>query len=397
MKRLLHIAADIATTSIISSITWIIISLLVDKNLINIFIITYPLQFIISIIKSGLSVGANIEKEKTKNKKAVPTGMIVGSILGLLLFGFIIVNIDNYLNFMNADINIYKTFSIYVIVQLYSELILKFVINNYYFKSENKKASKILIIYNIIKLTSITLMSLIFKNQSLIVITSVLPILIYSFYFFTKELKEIKFDKKFLTYYKYDLEETTTGFFFMIIYMIGFSTIYSYDPKYALAIAFVSLVADVQWDVIYASATIAKIDISKNEFNYIKHKKNSYKLIGIMLTIGFLVYAILYQFYNVSLILILIYYSFDLISYLLFPIYKIKTIYLQLEHSVKIVTTNKFIANILRLIVSVLNTPFCTGLALLTSVTYQTITTQIIFKNNYKINKKGSVISKKML
>lgn len=394
MKRLLHIAGDIAINSIFYALTWLIISVLIDKNLINIFIITYPLQFVVSVLKSGFSIGANISKIKENNGNAIPSGMITGIILGAIIFIILIINIDTYLNYMNADISTYKIFSIYVISQLYTTMVLKFTINNLYFKKENQIASRRILIFNVMNFLCITILSLITKQQSLIVLFSIIPMFIFSFYYFFKDIPKFNFDLNVIFYCKYDLEEAMTRLFFIIMYFFGISTIYTYDPKYALALSFVSLVSDVQWDVLYASSTLAKIDISENNFNYTNHKKITYKLLIILLFIGTIVFILLYQFYQISIILALIYYSFDIIAYCLFPFYKIKTLYLQLEYSVKKITINKLISNIIRLFCSLLLNPFCTGIALLSSVIYQSISTHIIFNNNFKINKNGFIEKK---
>lgn len=46
MKRLLRISFDQFLLSFIPIISWFILSLIVDKNLINIFTLIYPIQFI---------------------------------------------------------------------------------------------------------------------------------------------------------------------------------------------------------------------------------------------------------------------------------------------------------------------------------------------------------------
>ena len=48
----------------------------------------------------------------------------------------------------------------------------------------------------------------------------------------------------------------------------------------------------------------------------------------------------------------------------------------------------------LRMIVSLLKTPFCTGLGQVVSSIYQLITLNVIFNKNYKIDKNGYVKQK---
>ena len=68
MKRLLKISFDLSLLSFIPIISWLLLGIIVDKNLVNIFTLTYPIQFIYYILKSLFSTGANICKEKDKNK-----------------------------------------------------------------------------------------------------------------------------------------------------------------------------------------------------------------------------------------------------------------------------------------------------------------------------------------
>ena len=68
MKRLLRIGFDLSLLSFIPILSWFLLGITVDKNLINIFTLTYPLQFIYFILKSVFSTGANISKEKDNNE-----------------------------------------------------------------------------------------------------------------------------------------------------------------------------------------------------------------------------------------------------------------------------------------------------------------------------------------
>ena len=115
MKRLLRISFDLSLLSFIPIISWFLLGIIVDKNLINIFTLTYPLQFIYYIIKSIFSTGANISKEKDKNENAVMSGLVLGTIVSIIIFTIILLNVDNYISFMNMDISTYKNFTIYSI------------------------------------------------------------------------------------------------------------------------------------------------------------------------------------------------------------------------------------------------------------------------------------------
>ena len=113
MKKLLRIGFDLSLLSFVPILSWFLLGIIVDKNLINIFTLTYPLQFISYIIKSVFSTGANISQEKDKDENAVMSGLLLGTVISFFIFALILFNIDNYISFMNMDVKIYKTFAIY--------------------------------------------------------------------------------------------------------------------------------------------------------------------------------------------------------------------------------------------------------------------------------------------
>lgn len=105
-------------------------------------------------------------------------------------------------------------------------------------------------------------------------------------------------------------------------------------------------------------------------------------------------FLILFRFYNLDLKLTLIYFAFELINFVIYPVYRIKTCYLQPEYSAVKTTTNKVIASILRFLISLLPTPFCTGIGQVASSLYQCISVKFLFYKNFKVEQKGNIINK---
>lgn len=155
-----------------------------------------------------------------------------------------------------------------------------------------------------------------------------------------------------------------------------------------------TLITDTQWDAFDAVSTVAKIDISQNKFNYKEHRRNAYILLGILLTTVFLMFIILYRLYELNLIITLVFLSFDVVNFIIYPIYVIKTCYLQLEYSAVKTTTNKIVSSGLRMIMSLMKTPFCTGIGQVCSSIYQFISINIMFYRNYNINTNGTISKK---
>lgn len=394
MKRLLRIGFDLSLLSFISILSWFLLGITIDKNLINIFTLTYPLQFIYYIIKSVFSTGANINKEKDKNNNAVMSGLIIGSIVSTILFIIVILNIEDYISFMNMDVTTYKTFTIYSVLNLYLCLEFAMILDKLYYEEKNKLANKYSIIFNLLNFILLIGTSFITKNQIIIVSVTLIPLALFTLYVIIKNSNKFKLQFNLLKCIKYDSVELFNNIAFFLIFLFGLSNALEFGEKYALALTFVALITDTQWDTAGAMVIAASIDISKNKFNYKIHRNNAYKFLGILFLTSLAMFGILYNFYDLDFKITMIFFAFEIVNFIIYPIYRIKTCYLQLEWSAFKTTSNKIVASILRMIMSLLKTPFCTGIGQVCSSVYQFITVSIIFKINYKIGKTGIVIKK---
>lgn len=393
MKRLLRISFNQAIFSFIPILSWMMLGLLLDKNLANVFTLTYPLQFIWQIFRSMFATGANISKEKDKKENAVLSGMTLGIIIGFVVFGFIAINIKNYIKFMNMDYNIYKEFALYSVIQLYIQLIFSFVMEKLYFEGKEKLANKYMLILNILNFGVLMGTSLITKDKTVIVTTTLITIFIYTLFITIKQYKKFKFKVNLLQYIKYESVSIARDIFFFLTYLFGFSNALEFGAEYITALNFAALVTDTQWDSFGAVDTVAKIDISKGKFNYKEHKKNAYKLLGILLSTTFLMLIFSYRYYELNLTITLMYLSVEIVNFLLEPLYEIKTCYLQLVGKFETkVTSNKIAASGIRVITSFLKTPFCTAIGQSLSMIEQFIVINIMFYKHFKIDKEGKVI-----
>lgn len=394
MKRLLRISFDLSLLSFIPIISWFLLGIIIDKNLINIFTLTYPLQFIYYIIKSIFSTGANISKEKDKNQDSVMSGLLIGSIVSIIIFTIILLNVNNYIKFMNMSTQIYKNFTIYSILQLFISLEFAMIQNKLYYEEKNKLANKYSLIFNLLNFILLIGTSLITKNQMTIITMTLIPLVLFTIYVYTRNSNKFKLNINILKCIKYDSVELFNNIAFFLIFLFGLSNALEYGEIYATALTFISLITDTQWDTADAIVVASNIDISKRKFNYKEHIKNAYKLLVILFGTSLIMFSILYSFYDLNFKITMVYFSFEIINFLLYPIYRIKTCYLQLEYSAIKTTSNKMIASILRMSMSFLKTPYCTGIGQVCSSIYQFVTVSLMFRNNFKIDKKGYVIKK---
>ena len=382
MKRLLRVGFDTALLSFIPILSWFLLSIIVDKNLINVFTITYPIQFITCMFRSAFSVGSNISKEKDKDKYAVGNGIFLTIVLGFIVYGFIIINIDKYISFMNMDISIYRLFTIYSVIQFYIQLIYSSIIEKLYYEEKNKLANIYSFSFNILNFTVLILSALLFKNIMIIIFLTLTSIFIFTIYLVIKEREKINFKFNIKKWIRYDSVNFFHNLCFLIIFLFGLSNATSYGEKYTLAISFVALITDTQWDVFDSINTVAKIDIAKKKFNYKESKKNAYKLLMLLLFSVFVMFIVFYHSYKLNLVITIALLSTEMFNYLIYPVYSLKTTYLNLEYSPEKITINKIVANIGRMLLSLLRTPYCTAIGQVTSSFYQFVVLNIIYKKS---------------
>lgn len=392
MNRLLKICFDTTIFSFVPILSWFVLGILVDGNLVNVFSLTYPIQFIYAIMRAIFGVGANVYKEKHNNKNVVMSSLVVGTVVGFFIFGFIALNIDPYINFMNMDINIYHNFTLYSVIQLYIHMIFSILLQKLYYEDKNDLANKYTLSLNLINFVVLVITSLIFDNQIYIIVITLLSILFYVIFVVVRECNRFKFEFPFFNFIKYDSVDICNNLFFFLIFLFGVSNAASYGLEYVTALNFVALITDTQWDGFDTISTVAKIDISRGNFNYKEHRNNAYKLLLFLLVTVLILFAVMYPFNNLRFDLVMIYFSFELINFSIYPIYRIKTCFLQLEYSSLVTTTNKFISSILRTLLTFLKTPFCTGIGQVISSIYQFITVGFLFNKYYDIDEEGKVL-----
>ena len=93
------------------------------------------------------------------------SGMVIGIIIAVFLYAILLLNVVPYINYMNMDVNIYKNFTIYSVVQLFIQLVFMFVIEKLYYEEKNTLANKYSITFNLLNFIILIGTSLIIKNQ----------------------------------------------------------------------------------------------------------------------------------------------------------------------------------------------------------------------------------------
>ncbi len=394
MKQLIRISFDTLVNSVFFILFCIVLTVLVDDNILSIFTLTYPIQLLPSILKTVFATGPNILKEKHGRDDDVFSALTVGIIITVLIFFILLLNIDNYINFMNGNYIDKKELVSFFIIEIFFQTILGYILTIFYYKSDNELANKVSLSFNLINLIVIILAALIFDNNILIILTTTILMSVYLIILLFKVYKKFIFKFNILEWIKYDLVSLVDDSLLLVGYLFSLSSAMIYGEQYSAALAFSSLITDIQWDISYSISTVAKINISKKKFNYKEHLKNSYKLIAILILSIFVMFIIAYPIYKPDLLITFSYLIFHIIDFIIYPVYRTKTCYLQLEYSIIKTNINNLINKVIRVLLSLLVTPYATVIAQLCSSLYQYFSMNILFLKHYKINNKGNVINR---
>ena len=83
-----------------------------SRSIVNIFTITYSIQFIYTLLVAIFGTGANITTEKEKINDIVDSNILLGIFITFLITLFFSLNINSYISFMNLDPTNYSKYCI---------------------------------------------------------------------------------------------------------------------------------------------------------------------------------------------------------------------------------------------------------------------------------------------
>ena len=93
---------------------------------------------------------------------------------------------------MNMDIDTYKVFIIYSVLQLFICLEFAMMLNKLYYEEKNTLANKYSLIFSLLNFILLIGTSLITKNQIAIITTTLIPLAIFTLYIYIKISNKFK-------------------------------------------------------------------------------------------------------------------------------------------------------------------------------------------------------------
>lgn len=397
MKQLFQIGLDLALASLNPIISWFMLSLILDSRLINVFSITYPLQFVWLMLRDIFGVGANLVSIKVRNSKIVDAGIFTGLIFSGIIFGLVALNIDKFIIFMNADPSIYRDFCLYIALQLWIQLVFCIILDKLYYQDKNKIANKYSLTFNLLNFIVFIGASFLTKNSKIIISATLLTIFTFTLFVFIREVRRVSFRFNILRSIKINSMDFGENLILFFVYLFGICKAFSFGEEYALAITFVTLITDIQWDVATAIQTKTKIDIAKKRMNFPKSYKNSYVLIFVLILSSIIAFVSMKNFYDLNLGISITFVIIEYLAFLLYPQYRLKLDFIQLKFSAKIATFIKSSAMAFRLLLVIVFspiTPFALSIAQVLAQLYQVIFVNLVFSRRYKILSTGRAIRK---
>lgn len=320
-----------------------------------------------------LAQGANISRYRDRNRNAADNGIFYGTLVSILIYGALIFCVDNYISFMNMEVETYRIFCIYSMLQMCCQSVMQLCLTKLYYKNKDKLANKITIGFNVVSFIILIATALVSRDQKITAIATAMVLIIMTVVLLVKTMQKVTFRLNIWKCMKYDAVSFVANFIFFFTYLFGFSTAFSFGEEYAAAINFATLVTDMQWDATDAVDTVAKIDLAKKKFNYKRHMRNAQKLSWIMVASILIMSAIMYPFYRPDLGIVSIIIGLHILDFLTDPFARVKKCYLVLEYSAAKTTAAYTIGRGTRAVMSLLPTPYCTMIGQMTSSVYEII------------------------
>lgn len=387
MKRLFIVGCGMLISSIIPVISWFVLSVILgDDRITNVFSICYAFQFVWIILKCLFGSGANIRKEKEKDKNAVWNGIFWGVIFAVVIFIFPIIFIDGYINFFGQDPVFYKIYVIYGLLNLFEQTLLQLIMEKLYFEDKEKLANVHLFAFNILNFLLLILLCYLIPNTFLafMITLGIMFLYIVSLYFW--QFDKFKIDFNFIKNIRYEANTLINALFMFVIYTFGYRNAFQAGEEYLLALNLVALCTDTQWDMLTARDTVAKVDIAKGRYDFKKEMRNAYIYTAI-LALSSIVMSLIFVFViDVSIPFVIYYLLFEVIDMFMDTYAVILSIYTQIEYSSILSTILNLAGMVAWTILSLaIMSPFCTDIGRVSQSLILLVAYVIIRIKKYKL------------
>lgn len=251
MKRLLFVGLSLSLGSFMPILSWVLMSLVYNEpEFSNGMTYTYPYQFIFMFLVSIFATG-QLKNESRNNKTddGSKIGIILVFILMLLLSILSICNIGFISSFIGFSSSVSNSAFKYGLIALCIDWAGLCYTNMLQYKNNDKLAAKLIVIWYVVKISSILITSLSVFNYItgpiFVLVIQFINLMIYTFLYGVP--KRIRF--RLTDGIKYSLDSLASCPAMAIIYIFGLHTMGTTDIAVLSAFNAVVLCTDTQWDI----------------------------------------------------------------------------------------------------------------------------------------------------
>lgn len=394
MKRYFSISITLFAFSALNALTYLLLGIIYgDTAFAEIFSITYPLQYVASILLYFFVSASNIRANKEGNKNCVQTGLFLGLVSATIIFVIVAVFVDKYILFMNMEPDIYRNFTLMAIGQLFFTFVINVIAEKLYFENKDRKANLCNLGFVLLNLITVVITVLITKNQLIILLVNLSSLCLYCAILLGFTFKKFKFTFNLKKNFKFASLDVINSLIMFMIYLIGYRRAFAFGAEFIAALNLVNLITDPLWDALVAINKIAKIDISQANYNYRRALRNSGIITACYGGFGIILFFSLFQVYHVVLAIGLIRLGFQIADMILEVFLSNLREYLQLEFSAKITTGLHFFVMTLRAVLTIfVISPYNTNIGQIVGDTVALGLLLIYRFKFYKVNKMGMLV-----
>lgn len=324
---MLRVSFDIGLLSIVPILSWFVLSVIVDKNLINVFSLTYPVQCAWYVFRAVFATGANICKHRGGNKNVVMSGVAVGTVCAAIAYGILIWRVEDYIGYMGLEPGVYKDYAIYSLILLFLQLVFGFYLDKMYFEGKNNEANRHSIIFGCLNIVVLSASALLFDSSVLVISITLGVMAAYTVFIVVKESEKFKFNFPISKCFKYESSDIFANLLYFMIFLFGYRNAFEYGEVYVIAITFTSLIVDTQWDILDSISIVAKVDISRKKFNYKEHRRNAYRLLGLLILSSAIMFLVLYRFYELDFRVCAVFLGVEIVTFIIALFIQSKTVF----------------------------------------------------------------------
>lgn len=320
-KRMFKTSVGYAVNSLLPILSWILWGVLIDKDLSATFSLTYPLQMLWSLIYDIFGYGCYslTIKDKDSSEDYFQSGLILGSIVYLIMFGLVIVFHRDYITAMGYLDEKYIPCCLFSMMTFITCGISTLCSLYYSFKEDEKKASNILIFYNFCVYISLIVALFVTRNSYYSALFSVIIAVLCTIFIFTKTVKRVKIKFDVLKGVNYIQGELVASVGMFIIYFFGIGKMMYNDFRIAFTFSIWTQITDWVWDVLCnLIPIIIRVDTAKGRFDFKKSCKDIFKVFGVLFLIIICESLVAINIFELNLKYLLFFACMDMFDMLLY-------------------------------------------------------------------------------